>query len=1409
MAKYDSFIELTPGYESVINLSSKKDDNDFWKHYIVNDDMVKAIRKLSKALKPDDVKNDVWHFLIQGSYGTGKSYSALVLQHLLQDDYAVVENFMTKNRLFADVKDKFLNIRKKGKYYVTFRDGDCARLDTASKFLFEIEHSVRTVLSDNGFEYTGKSSLIDAVRNKVGEFKGTLKDKFDNGDYQEFWAAYDTFEEFYEKVRMSDITACNAAQQILENMNVGLAATNIDTFKAWLKDVFDGNHELKKTGIFIIWDEFTDYIRFNDLNIIEQLSKFSQEDVPLFIIYVIHQYPGLNTEDVQAKLKHSEARFHEIQINLSEDTTLKLIGESIITKDGMAENWAEVCDNLYDSVSGIFEKLMPDPGIEMNVLDWKKVFPMHPMSVNLVSRIAGDAASNRSIFKFMKSDEVDGFKSYIKNNGPDDWKWVTPDYLWDYYFVNGSGGMKDLSRNAKDALAHYNKVYHLINDDNALRVFKTAMLLLATVGSTRTMRKVKGSRGIQATEKTLIDCFTGQLPKDAVSEYLTALGPGKNSNGINVLTLAPENGDKRIELPYSGGSDELQSEIDKLKQLSPLTKLLEVGSPFGSALKKQFALDEKPVVKRLEISTCWGTTQQINSKMSELRSEIEKAYHKFGILIIAFPDSADIEKIKATVLENINGDVADRMMACILRHPLDSKSSDEWYTNCANAALAQRSGNTVNSKNYSNEADIICNTWVNTALGKDMLFVSKNIVSSAFSNKDVILKYEKQVVFKLFPYAPEKFIKKNTVYKGISVTSAALGVVRADHVDKADAVLKNYNTQWADIVEELKNPNGNIFDCTTADEAIQTNGTVAAESIAWLISYLNKKMSNGTVFLSDLWKGLQQDLGYYANAISCYLLGFAFKFYIGKYTWFDGNNSHKLDEKTIPTMVIEMCNDKKVGMKLSSESNVEKRFKKISAEIFNLNENEIGDIYECRKNIKIKIPKNGYPIWALKYLNDASYAGVKGKIIDILDKYNDFILESGNQNDVMEKTVEIFRENSKTYQSLMAQLLSNKSLLLTGITNFIFGKSEKAKEVCESFGFTFNTLFGMLKKSMEEEIWQWKEDAVCDRIDKLILDLEMVGVVNKAVNGSAESVEKVRSTLENMLSFMRIPGSVYAKLDFDWFDALQAMRDISVNKWVGYTLDKKRAVIAVLDSHISKAVENINNPFDALKKYITKTDLGSFSNDEYEVLLKKLRKESYDQTESNFKDKLKKEIDELAYTTKVNTLKNIWKNSTGTDSIKSWSLNRNMPIGWAMPELSEHFAVLLSIERNERVDINCVENAIAEMRSADLTELGDKNSLNVKFVENVSSGKNKDSILPHIDDLKKYISKSYPNVSSWQSNIVSIRKLTEKYVCENLRAEVGDKAKAKVSDYSETQLRSILGKILENCIDACSIVLDE
>ena len=112
---------------------------------------------------------------------------------------------MNKNKLFFDVKDKFLAARKKARYFVKFRSGECKQLDTSNKFLFQIEQSVRDILKENGFSYTGRNSLVDSVRSTVKDFKLKLAQDFDNGDYPEYWGTYDTFDSFYDLVQAGDI----------------------------------------------------------------------------------------------------------------------------------------------------------------------------------------------------------------------------------------------------------------------------------------------------------------------------------------------------------------------------------------------------------------------------------------------------------------------------------------------------------------------------------------------------------------------------------------------------------------------------------------------------------------------------------------------------------------------------------------------------------------------------------------------------------------------------------------------------------------------------------------------------------------------------------------------------------------------------------------------------------------------------------------------------------------------------------------------------------------------------------------------------------------------------------------------------------------------------------------------------
>ena len=46
MAKYNSYIELSPHYESVVDIDSESRHPDMWKEYIVHEDMKGEIEKI-------------------------------------------------------------------------------------------------------------------------------------------------------------------------------------------------------------------------------------------------------------------------------------------------------------------------------------------------------------------------------------------------------------------------------------------------------------------------------------------------------------------------------------------------------------------------------------------------------------------------------------------------------------------------------------------------------------------------------------------------------------------------------------------------------------------------------------------------------------------------------------------------------------------------------------------------------------------------------------------------------------------------------------------------------------------------------------------------------------------------------------------------------------------------------------------------------------------------------------------------------------------------------------------------------------------------------------------------------------------------------------------------------------------
>lgn len=1407
--KYSSYIELTPGYESVVNLTSDNDAS-FWSRYIVNDDMVTAVDLLAKSLRPDDPNEDVWHYWLKGAYGTGKTYSAIVLKHLLMDDYSVVEEFLNRNPLFIDVKAKFLASRKKAKHLVAFRSGECKQLNTSNKFLFEIEQTVRVLLKEHSLTYMGANSLLDSVCATVTKFRSTLAEAFDNGDFPEYWASYDEFDDFYEEVQRKESVSCSAAQEILLAMNVGLA-TDLESLKVWLKDVFQGNPQLNETnsGIFIIWDEFTEYIRENDLDIIQQLSLLSKE-IPFFMIYVLHEYPGIFDQNVVAGMGKADARFHKIDITISEKTTLKLIGESIVPVEGKAQEWEEICDTLQSSLLSHISELIGDPDSDMDQKILKKIFPIHPMTVNLVSKVAGLAASNRSIFEFLKSSSKDGFRTYIQEHGLDDWKWVSIDYLWDYYFVNNHGGKKDFTEMTEDALKHYVKSESRINDANALRVFKGAMLLLATIGTGNRLRGRARRGTIQATEKTLCLCFAGSMEADEVKQYLAVLGPDQ----LKLLVLAEDAEEGcRIELPYSGTGDELNEEIKKASNKFTETVIFqhEQEDSFGHTLVRQFFPSDKASLKRLEAVTCWGTVQQIKHRFLLLKNHIEKTPHKFGILIVANDSIETIEGCKKIIKEICKEHGSNRLMVALLATPFSKKELNSWYNYLATGSMAQKSGNSVNASHNKAQADELRETWVTTSLAKPIYFFTEDNTTQAFSSKNILKLYDDQLK-SVFPYAPEHILRLNTLYKAPTLNASYFALTRLTDKTKeaGNDKQKSFNAQWQGCVDVLSNSEADLFSCTTIQEVQAITSSKVAIAISELCTIVEEECSSGTVILNKLWKKLQEQLGYYEVAACSYLLGFVFRFYLGKFTWHDGQNGNKLDEESAARMIQLMLTGKSTGMKLSSESDIEKRMKALSGDIFGLSKDKLGDIFECQKYIKVEISTKGYPLWAAKYLSDEHYQEKKVEICEIIDKLQSFILAEAGQSVVVESIVTQIKKQAKVYVPILKSLFANSEELANGLETFLYQEAPYSQEMCNKYKFSQKHVILMLSKMLEAEKWQWREKEVAETAQKLAYDLELVGIMNEAMEESCESVEKLRELLSKEFSNMVIPSSVYESSSFDWKESIQALWQISGGKWLNYSIAEKQAVLSQLSQQGKEGILQIRFPMQVLKNFISSHGLGNFSEMEYQEILQSLPKEGFLKSEASFLEHIRFKIEGLAYSKKIRTVLEIWEAKTKTTDVYSWCATHKMALEWLMPSFDEIFKTVSRLSNKEQVGADELERTLSTIVSMDFTALSNQEEMDRCFIANVASEKYETLLIPHLTKLKdKIIGSGLSDCSKWHISVKMIRDITEKFISSDLKEEVSDQAKEKTKNMSEDEVRLQLSKLLESSTEACLIILNK
>ena len=1390
--KYSQYIELSTHYESVVDLDAEERNPSLWQEYIVHGDMQRAVEAICQTMLWED-KDKRRSFWIHGAYGTGKSYAAIVLKHLFEDAPQGIDAFLSRSML-AEYKKRFMKIREKGNFLVVWKSGTTG-IRNGTQMMMEMEVAINAKLKQRFGDkaYYGSNSLISAAKEAIEDPSIDWLHLFNKSNYG-LNEHYASFEAFRRAVMLGEMDAISLVRVVCEGIQRSMFTGVVDRFETWLKDIIAGNG-LQDTGIVFIWDEFTSFLRdCGDDNVLQRLSEFcKQPGAPFFMCLIVHRDPTWVAEFGNETYERILHRYHKLEFHISESAAYDLIGNSIIPRSGFEQEWKAVKQSLVKSLDKYkheFDNLDQSANLSDRLMS---LCPIHPMTLVMLATVAQNfGASQRTLFRFMKdrseAAEGVGFVHFIENNEPDKWQWLTVDFLWDYFFMRGSD-MQSFDAEARKVILHFQNHKDAISDENFLHVFKAAMLLIAVMGGSNmsishlNSRQNRSATRVTSTRNTLYKCFRGQLDQATIDEALRAF------MDTGMLSMAEQqNGDARLELPYTGNTSTFEVRFDAVKKRYTRHALLGDKGEFATALESALWDSTRATFRRVSIAVCAADNASLNTRVGQLKKDLERYSYKIGLLAVVVSEAKDFNEAQARMKQVAAEDTSGRLVVLVLREALTSTIIENWHKAIAHKELCAEDAKKADEARYANEASVIVATWAQATVASAMMVFYREVqFANIHGYSDMMKRVENDVLYKVFPAAPERLILTNTAFNRAS--SAAI---------KAGLTQSTGNSQLNSVINALKSVG--VWESKSLLELGQAKGD-GAEVINLLADALQQVFAQGSnIPLDDLWVRLQNPPFGYTNslAVGC-ILGTALRFLVNSsYNWFDGTNTFPSTESVVEGMIGKILEGKVINNNLSSGSDAWKRFQPYIKVLFGLADVEAVNETEARKYIRQAIiSKIGVPIWALKYVPAEHVGGseqlrIAAQVADLLCH---FTFEAEDHDNTMNEVLQCFKGNGQLRQK-MVEVLNNKALMFQGFKGFVFTKVMTMEGMYAELDLTDMDLFTALRSYLQDSIYTWREEQVGAKATELTAELKLIATVQREIGIPMKTFHAMQRTLRDVFGLMKVPGSVLETLQFPWVPALRMLRSISLAlNWA--ELEHKENAAKVVAEGAKDAWENITHSV-VLLEVLLHARGATITEIELSDIYANLRTVSYDNPKADFDARLNSLLDDVQYNRDMALALQLWITVSSTDSVRAWCNQANVPITWLF-DISQHSALraLDSVQQGNRLAVGSamLKEVLHFLQAGNLAVLNDATLWEKAFFEHVGE----EYRSAFATDRGTLISrlKTNPRVSgevyTWDGKIPAMRETLDAYMQKVYQQEAVDRVKTM----NDAELRAAVLRLLE------------
>ena len=424
--KYSDFIKM----QDFLPVYDMTDETpNMWRTFIPTFQFCDLLLRSLTAVTSKEISNrrSMW---VRGTFGTGKSHARSVIRHLLCDRANEIESYV-QNIPNEAVQAQLRAIRKHKRFFPVVLTGVEGAYNIP-RFSLSIQRETKKAIRDAGYQDLVVRSDFDEAIRWVEGHQSRIPELLEKND--ELASEVNGYEKLLAKLKANDIDVFIHLEEALAADKTYLTS---DSISDWLVEVEKALEDAGiANGLIIFWDEFTsvmDTLKSDRINVLQNIAEKSQNN-NVFLYLISHRTETSGLDAKGKDISKMSDRYDSVDYQMDEVSTYLILRHTF---------------TINDTFNFSMKSLWTKQGIDSQVYDYlcdsygteekdhiQNLFPLHPYTAFLCSRISNIMGSaNRSVLRFM-NDEQNGFRKFIDDpTNFDQRMMLTADWLWDFFFT--------------------------------------------------------------------------------------------------------------------------------------------------------------------------------------------------------------------------------------------------------------------------------------------------------------------------------------------------------------------------------------------------------------------------------------------------------------------------------------------------------------------------------------------------------------------------------------------------------------------------------------------------------------------------------------------------------------------------------------------------------------------------------------------------------------------------------------------------------------------------------------------------------------------------------------------------------------------------------------------------------------